>query len=307
MDNESDVRLKIRKCVEEFYINLQNPSTLIYLLVGGILEKHTGSLSTMKVGYILKKLKFSDSEIRRAKSFLTDKGWIIPGKKRWLELSKPSWSVFERLKQRMKEEGWEEIVNFILKEADELKFDTPSGRPLGKIRSLVRKIGEDLVIYADKGERQRVKYGLKAIKKLVGSYRKVYILHAPKNDEFLKEVKKEMEEFSTLPIEPIESEMWRKENFKKIFEIVNYPRKQLDILITAMPRACITQLYRALNYPHSVCLQNWYYNKAKRYVYNKTGYVTEVEILERGSKKEKMICFGENVLPDLNMRCFMIW
>lgn len=124
----------------------------------------------------------------------------------------------------------------------------------------------------------------------------MYILHAPKNDDFVERVKKEVKIFSHLPLETIETEMWRKENFKRILEIVDDPRRQLDILITAMPRACIIQLYRALNYPTIACLQNWYYNKAKRYVYNKKGYVTEVEVLERGSKKEKLISFGENVL-----------
>ncbi len=170
MDSESDVRLKIRKRVEEFYINLRNPLSSIYLLVGGILEKHTGSLSKRIVRHILKELKFTDSEIQRAEDFLTSKGWIIPGKRKWLTLSEPSWDYIERFKQGIKEDEWEEIVNFTLKKADEFDFDTPSGRPLGKIRSLVRKIGEDLVIYADKGERKRVEYALKAIKKMEGSY-----------------------------------------------------------------------------------------------------------------------------------------
>jgi hypothetical protein len=301
MDSESYVRREFRKRVEGWI----NPSTTTripshffpYLLVGGILEKDTGSLSKRKIKYILKEWLFRDTEIKRAETFLTDKGWIIPGEGgKWLTLSESSRKLIETYEQRIERKVWEETVNFILQKSEEFEFDTPLDRPLGKIRSLVRKIGEDLVIYADKGEEKRVMYALKAIEKMGGGYRKVYILHAPKNDDFVERVKKEVKKFSHLPLETIETEMWRKENFKRILEIVDDPRRQLDILITAMPRACIIQLYRALNYPTIACLQNWYYNKAKRYVYNKKGYVTEVEVLERGSKKEKLISFGENVL-----------
>lgn len=213
MDIESDVRLKIRKCVEEFHMHLHNSPTLIYLVVGGILQKQKGSLSKMKVDYILKQLQFTDTEIRKVKGYLTDKGWFVPGRRNWSELSGPAWALFERFKQSLTKEDWEETVNFVLAKAEDFKSDASSSHQYGRINSLTKKIGEDLVIYADKGERKRVKYGLQAIKRRNKSYRKVYILHAPKNDTFLKEVKREATEFSTLPVEPIESEIWRKENF----------------------------------------------------------------------------------------------
>ena len=296
MDSESNVRLKFRKSVEEFRIHLNDSPTSIYLVVSGILQKQTGSLSKTKVDYILKQHQFTDTEIRNAKGFLTDKGWFVPGKRNWLELSKPAWDLFEKYKQSLTKEDWEEEVNFVLAKAEDFKSDTSTSHPYGPINSLTKKVGEDLVIYADKGERKRVKYGLQAIKRRNKSYRKVYILHAPKNDTFLKEVKREATEFSTLPVEPIESEIWRKENFKKILDITKHRRKQLDVLITAMPRACIVQLYRDLNFPQIACTQNWYYNKAEKYVYDKEGYVTNVEVLGRGSKKGVMMCFGENVV-----------
>lgn len=295
MDSESDVRLKSRKSVDEFRIRLHNPSTTIYLIVSGILQKQIGSLSKTKVDYIMKQLQFSDTEIQKAKGVLTDKGWFVPGKRKWLELSNPAWASFERFKQRLTKKDWEEYVNLVLAKAEDFKSDTSTSHPYGRITSLTKKVGEDLVIYADKGERKRVKYGLLAIKRVKKGYRKVYILHAPENDNFLKEVKREATDFSTLSVESIESEIWRKENFKKILDIAHHLRKQLDVLITAMPRACIVQLYRDLNFPQIGCTQNWYYNKAEKYVYDRDGYVTNVDVLGVRSKNRVMMCFGENV------------
>jgi hypothetical protein len=295
MDDE-EVRLKIRKRVEEFHRHFHNSPSIIYLVVSGILQKQTGSLSKMKVDYILEQLRFTYSEILKVKGYLTDKGWFVPNRRNLLELSDPAWDLFEEYKQSLTKEDWEEEVNFVLAKAEDFKSDTSTSHPYGPINSLTKKVGEDLVIYADKGERKRVKYGLLAIKRIKKGYRKVYILHAPKNDNFLKEVKREATEFSTLPVETMESEIWRKENFKKILDIANQKRNHLDVLITAMPRACIVQLYRNLNFPQIACTQNWYYNKAEKYVYDKEGYVTNVEVLERGSKKGIMMCFGENVV-----------
>lgn len=69
MDSESNVRLKFRKSVEEFRIHLNDSPTSIYLVVSGILQKQTGSLSKTKVDYILKQHQFTDTEIRNAKGF----------------------------------------------------------------------------------------------------------------------------------------------------------------------------------------------------------------------------------------------
>lgn len=63
-----------------------------------------------------------------------------------------------------------------------------------------------------------------------------------------------------------------------------------------MPRACIVQLYRTLNFPQIACTQNWYYNKAEKYVYDQDGYVTNVEVFDVRSKNGVMMCFGENVV-----------
>lgn len=302
--DDDEVRLKIRKRVEEFRIHLNDSPTLIYLVVSGILQKQTGSLSKTKVDYILKQLQFTDTEIRSVKGFLTDKGWFVPGKRNWLELSKPAWELFEKFKQSLTKEDWEENVNFVLAKAEDFKSDTSTSHPYGPINSLTKKVGEDLVIYADKGEKKRVKYGLLAIKRKKKGYRKVYVLHAPNNDNFLKEVKREATDFSTLSVETVESEIWRKENFKKILDIAKHRRKHLDVLITAMPRACIVQLYRTLNFSQIVCTQNWYYNKAEKYIYDQEGYVTNVDLLNASSKKEVMMCFGENVSTRFEIELF---
>lgn len=55
------------------------------------------------------------------------------------------------------------------------------------------------------------------------------------------------------------------------------------------------QLYRALNFHQIGCTQNWYYNKAEKYVYDRDGYVTNVDVLGVRSKNGVMMCFGENV------------
>lgn len=273
-----------------------NEITKFYLLISHILENFGKGLSLTRVRGILLMSGFPENDIMDAENRLKDSGLIGLRKGKYLYCLHNGAS--ELCKRLLDVENRKELISSVVKIAEEIEYSGPRG----KIdHNKIAKIGYDMAIYVDHGEADRILGCIKNYKLdfNLGGYnrrRQTYIIHAPTiRKTFLNKVRDEIMPLSRHEPRIIEIESWNVKKFNEALNpMINAPRKQLDILFSAMPRIAVISFFLQLNLNEIKCKQKWIYNEAYRYNYGK-GKVGE-SFIAKGSvnNNNSLVTFGEN-------------
>lgn len=240
----------------------------LYLIVAGTMEIYTGSLSIFKVDRILMDyFNKSKSEVEGAKFRLKEERFLESNKEdiRRFTVHREGIKYTKRQLEKLGEENRDIFINFVKRKSKEIK--SKGGHvDWEKIREGRKKSGLDLLIYIDEGERDRVLGALRTYGKQCG---KAYAIHAPFLDQNFKVgVERILKEITaTYPPHFIEVEAWDPGKFNRELGFLRNPRRQLDIIFSAMPREAVITLFITLNSPKTLCHQRWIYNEAQEYTY----------------------------------------
>lgn len=293
----------IKKLAEEILQKarlIYDETASLYLIVASALEIYTGGLSLFKVRRILRDyFNKSKREVDGAEFWLKEARFLEPNKedKRRFTVHQEGIKYTKRLLEKTDAEKRNNFISFIRRESKEIK--SKGGHVNWKrVREGRVKSGLDLSIYIDEGESDRVLGALRTYGKQCG---KAYAIHAPSLDlNFKVDVERMLKEIApTYPPHFVEVEAWDPNKFNKELGFLKNPRRQLDIIFSAMPREAVITLFINLNYPRPLCHQRWIYNEAQAYEYGKGkisySYTTKAH---NGvdSNSNVLILFGENYL-----------
>jgi hypothetical protein len=265
---DKEIKKQIEQILPKSFL-IHDETATLYIIVASTMELYTGSLSTFKVDRILMDyFNKSENDVKGAKFRLKKTRFLEPDKedKRRFTVHKKGKMITKRQLEKIDEEKRNHFINLVKRKTKEIKSDGGNVNWRG-VREGRERIGLDLLTYVDAGERDRVLGALRTYGDRCG---KVYVLHAQFLDQNFKvEVERELKEIATYPPRFIEVEAWDPNEFNKELLFLRNPRRQLDIIFSAMPREAVVTLFINLNLPETLCSQRWIYNEAEEYKYGK--------------------------------------
>ncbi len=299
--SEALIDEEIKKLIEQILPKsflIYDETASLYLIVAGTMEIYRGSLSIFKVDRILiDYFNKSKSDVDRAKFRLKEGRYLEPDKEdsRRFTVHKEGKRYTKRQLEKIDEKERDIFIKFVKRKSKEIKSD--GGNVNWKsVREGRERSGLDMLIYVDAGEGDRVLGALITYDKRCG---KAYAIHAPSLDQNFKvEVERKLKEIAaTYPPRFVEVEAWDPDKLNKELGFLRNPRRQLDIIFSAMPREAVVTLFINLNLPETSCRQRWIYNEAEEYEYGKGklsySYTTSTH---NGfdSDSNILVLFGEN-------------
>jgi len=176
----------IKKLAEEIlqkarsvYRLVYDETASLYLIVASTMEIYTDSLSLFKVRRILGDyFNKSKKDVDEAEFWLKEARFLEPNKedKRRFTVHKEGINYTKRLLEKIDGDKYNNFINFVKRESKEIKSD--SGHVNWKrVHEERKRIGLDLIIYVDAGERDRVLGALRTYDKQCG---KAYAINAPR-------------------------------------------------------------------------------------------------------------------------------
>lgn len=299
--SEALIDEEIKKLLEQILPKsflIHDETATLYIIVASAMELYTGSLSIFKVDRILMDyFDKSENDVKGAKFRLKELRYLERDKedKRRFTVHKEGKRITKRQLEIMDEEKRNHFINLVKRKTKEIKSDggNVNWRSVRKGRE---RSGLDILTYVDAGERDRVLGALRTYGERCG---KAYAIHAPFLDQNFKvEVERKLKEIAvTYPPYFVEVEAWDPNKFTKELGFLRNPRRQLDIIFSAMPREAVVTLFINLNLLETLCRQRWIYNEAEEYGYGKGklshSYTTSTH---NGfdSNSNILVLFGEN-------------
>lgn len=295
---DEEIKKRIEQIIPKSFL-IHDETASLYLIIAGTMEIYTGGLSIFKVDRILKDyFNKSKSEVEGAKFRLKEARFLESNKEdiRRFTVHIEGRKYTKRQLEKLDEETCDIFINFVKRKSKEIKSN--GGHvDWEKIRARRKRSGLDLLIYIDEGERDRVLGALRTYGKQCG---KAYAIHAPFLDQNFKVgVERILKEIAAAyPPHFVEVEAWDPNKFNKELGFLRYPRRQLDIIFSAMPREAVITLFINLHWPKFLNHQRWIYNEAQEYNYGngKLSYIYSTDRHGETSQSDSdvLVLFGEN-------------